>query len=324
MLGPLLLAAGVAGALRIPNSASAWGGVRHRRCARVCLPARSARRSPAMRSRDRRRCAPGARPSSPRQRRGPGDPPRVRGGSGDAASLCTFCRGRHGGVGPRRREAALSPSPVGRRRAVRPDVAHGGRGGSIQARRRRGGSRAHGNACRAPVHRGRMRGRARPLRRGSSRRRRAIAVRHRSRPPVRRRRAVDGVEDGLAVASSRRRDRRLGNGARRRRRLSADGGPPAGPSTPHPAMVLAWLLAQGAQLAVGFGRAVRIEGLAELSRADAAEASRRASSRLPPGGTAQGIEVVHSTTLSARNSRDLAHRVRTDSWTLPTMNRVQA
>jgi hypothetical protein len=89
-------------------------------------------------------------------------------------------------------------------------------------------------------------------------------------------------------------------------------------------MVLAWLLAQGAQLAVGFGRAVRIEGLAELSRADAAEASRRASSRLPPGGTAQGIEVVHSTTLSARNSRDLAHRVRTDSWTLPTMNRVQA
>ena len=66
-----------------------------------------------------------------------------------------------------------------------------------------------------------------------------------------------------------------------------------------PPMALAWLLAQGAQLAVGFGRAIRIEGLAELSRADAAEASRRASRRLPPGGTTQGTEVVHSTTLSA-------------------------
>jgi len=64
-------------------------------------------------------------------------------------------------------------------------------------------------------------------------------------------------------------------------------------------MMLAWLLAQGAQLAIGFGRAIRIEGLAELSRVAAAEASRRASSRLPPGGTAQGAEVVHSTTLSA-------------------------
>ena len=63
-------------------------------------------------------------------------------------------------------------------------------------------------------------------------------------------------------------------------------------------MGLAWLLAQGAQLAVGFGRAVRIQGLAELSRADAAEALRRASSRLPPGGTTQATEVVHSTTLS--------------------------
>jgi len=66
-----------------------------------------------------------------------------------------------------------------------------------------------------------------------------------------------------------------------------------------PTLALAWLLAQGAQLAVGFGRAIRIEGLAELSRSDAAEASRRASRRLPPGGTTQGTEVVHSTTLSA-------------------------
>src|SRR5205823_1866075 len=36
-------------------------------------------------------------------------------------------------------------------------------------------------------------------------------------------------------------------------------------------VALAWLLAQAAQLAIGFGRAVRIEGLAELSRADAAQ-----------------------------------------------------
>ena len=55
-------------------------------------------------------------------------------------------------------------------------------------------------------------------------------------------------------------------------------------------MALAWLLAQGAQLAVGWGRALRIEGLAELSRADVADRAR------PPPSAAQ---VVHSTTLSA-------------------------
>jgi hypothetical protein len=56
------------------------------------------------------------------------------------------------------------------------------------------------------------------------------------------------------------------------------------------AMALAWLLAQGAQVAVGWGRAARIEGLAELSRAD--EAGRR---RPDP----RAAQVVHSTTLSA-------------------------
>jgi hypothetical protein len=60
-------------------------------------------------------------------------------------------------------------------------------------------------------------------------------------------------------------------------------------------LALAWLLAQGAQIAIGFGRAARIEGLAELTRADAAE---RLRADTPPAG-APGTEVVHSTTLSA-------------------------
>jgi hypothetical protein len=63
-------------------------------------------------------------------------------------------------------------------------------------------------------------------------------------------------------------------------------------------MALAWLLAQGAQVAIGFGRAVRIEGLAELSRADAADRLDRASSP-PPPEPPRGAEVVHSTTLGA-------------------------
>lgn len=58
-------------------------------------------------------------------------------------------------------------------------------------------------------------------------------------------------------------------------------------------MALAWLLAQCAQLAIGWGRAVRIEGLAELSRADAADRERPAAK--PP----VGAQVVHSATLSA-------------------------
>ena len=56
------------------------------------------------------------------------------------------------------------------------------------------------------------------------------------------------------------------------------------------AMAVAWLLAQGAQLAVGWGRAVRIEGLAELSRTDDADRARLEPVPAP---------VVHSTTLSA-------------------------
>ena len=60
-------------------------------------------------------------------------------------------------------------------------------------------------------------------------------------------------------------------------------------------MTLAWLLGQAAQLAIGFGRAVRIEGLTELSLADAAELAEREPGAPPAAGT----QVVHSTTLSA-------------------------
>jgi hypothetical protein len=58
-------------------------------------------------------------------------------------------------------------------------------------------------------------------------------------------------------------------------------------------MALAWLLAQGAQLAIGWGRAARIEGLAELSRADAGDRAR-------PAADAPGrVQVVRSATLAA-------------------------
>lgn len=63
------------------------------------------------------------------------------------------------------------------------------------------------------------------------------------------------------------------------------------------AIALAWLLAQGAQLAVGWGRATRIIGLAELSRADAAERARGQPGRAQ--GAPAGVQVVHSATLSA-------------------------
>jgi hypothetical protein len=62
-------------------------------------------------------------------------------------------------------------------------------------------------------------------------------------------------------------------------------------------IALAWLLAQGAQVAVGWGRATRILGLADLSRADAAERAR-GDPRLRQGASA-GAQVVHSATLSA-------------------------
>ena len=45
----------------------------------------------------------------------------------------------------------------------------------------------------------------------------------------------------------------------------------------------AWILAQGAQVAIGWGRAVRIFGLAELAQADAAARSRTFQLE-PPGG----------------------------------------
>ena len=63
------------------------------------------------------------------------------------------------------------------------------------------------------------------------------------------------------------------------------------------AIALAWLVAQGAQLAVGWGRATRILGLADLSRADAAERARSDPRRLQ--GASAGVQVVHSATLSA-------------------------
>lgn len=62
-------------------------------------------------------------------------------------------------------------------------------------------------------------------------------------------------------------------------------------------LALAWLLAQGAQVAIGWGRAVRIEGLAELCRVDAQDRLRRtgALAAAPP----DTLQVVHSATLSA-------------------------
>ncbi|HEY6912562.1 MAG TPA: hypothetical protein VI356_24485 [Myxococcales bacterium] len=62
-------------------------------------------------------------------------------------------------------------------------------------------------------------------------------------------------------------------------------------------IALAWLLAQAAQVAVGWGRATRIFGLAELSRADAA-ARAGTGPRVAPG-VSPGVQVVHSATLSA-------------------------
>ncbi|MGZ6123335.1 MAG: hypothetical protein ACXWLR_00140 [Myxococcales bacterium] len=62
-------------------------------------------------------------------------------------------------------------------------------------------------------------------------------------------------------------------------------------------LALAWFLAQGAQVAFGWGRAIRIEGLAELSRAHTADRARRPS---PPTALAPDpAQVVHSATLSA-------------------------
>ena len=63
------------------------------------------------------------------------------------------------------------------------------------------------------------------------------------------------------------------------------------------ALTLAWLLAQGAQVAIGWGRAARIEGLAELCRIDAEDRARRTG---PPAAEAAAtLQVVHSATLSA-------------------------
>jgi hypothetical protein len=63
--------------------------------------------------------------------------------------------------------------------------------------------------------------------------------------------------------------------------------PQRGPAS----MALAWLLAQTAQLAIGWGRAVRIEGLAEVCRADAAlrAAAREAG---PPAARPATVSVL--------------------------------
>ena len=58
-------------------------------------------------------------------------------------------------------------------------------------------------------------------------------------------------------------------------------------------MALAWLLAQAAQVAIGWGRSLRIEGLAELSRAAAAVRARQLSPVPPP--TPGAPEPLHST-----------------------------
>jgi hypothetical protein len=62
---------------------------------------------------------------------------------------------------------------------------------------------------------------------------------------------------------------------------------------------LAWLLAQAAHLLVGWGRAARIFGLAELAQADAADRERSGFRMEPPAGSPTPAQVIHSTTLSA-------------------------
>lgn len=74
--------------------------------------------------------------------------------------------------------------------------------------------------------------------------------------------------------------------------------PQAGPFT----VLVAWVLAQAAHLAVGWGRAARIFGLAELTRADAADRDRSESFRMEPPATSPPPAVsaqVRSTTLPA-------------------------
>ncbi|HZR07698.1 MAG TPA: hypothetical protein VFA79_03895 [Myxococcales bacterium] len=61
-------------------------------------------------------------------------------------------------------------------------------------------------------------------------------------------------------------------------------------------LLLAWLLAQAAQVAIGWGRAARIEGFAELCRIDAEDRARRPGS---PAAASGDLQVVHSATLSA-------------------------
>jgi hypothetical protein len=73
------------------------------------------------------------------------------------------------------------------------------------------------------------------------------------------------------------------------------------PQTGAARIALAWALAQAAHLAVGWARAARLFGLAELSRADAADRARRPSFTMEPPATSPppAAVVVQSTTPSA-------------------------
>lgn len=62
-------------------------------------------------------------------------------------------------------------------------------------------------------------------------------------------------------------------------------------------LALAWLLAQAAQVAIGWGRAARLFGFVDLIRADSAERAREAFRMEPP--TSSPPPVVQSTTLGA-------------------------
>src|SRR5262249_39775745 len=69
----------------------------------------------------------------------------------------------------------------------------------------------------------------------------------------------------------------------------------SGPGT----IALAWGLAQVAQTAIGCGKALRLEGLAELSRTEAALRARGKPPASGPPMSGGQAEVVRSATLSA-------------------------
>jgi hypothetical protein len=68
-------------------------------------------------------------------------------------------------------------------------------------------------------------------------------------------------------------------------------------------IALAWLVAQAAHMAVGFGRATRVFGFAELVRADAADRQKRREFRMEPPASSPPPppppQEVQSSTLTA-------------------------